>query len=227
MKKSKKQGKKAARKKSFVVELAEKEKYKIEDVEHKSKAFVPIWTDAGVSADIIQVDGGLIAELSEGEHVCDNLIYTAEDRNTGLKITWIVELKGTKNEKETKEAVGQILESIRYMQDQIKYPDAVKYITDRDYVFAAVAGAPDKTLLALNSDNIKMLCRKLREKSKMRKNVKDMFMFFCYIRPNAHIKKAELRGRRPPYEIWCYHHQDGYIPYPSMLMKIIEGKAQS
>lgn len=225
MKKNIKRVKKTIKKKSFAVMLAENENYKIEDVEHKSKAFVPIRTDEGVSVEIVQVDGGLITDLSEREHVCDNLIYTIEDRNTGLDITWIVELKGTKNEKEAKEAVGQIVESIQYMHDQIKYPEAAKYITNRDYVFAAIAGAPDKTLPVLNNDHIKTLCRKLREKSRLRKNVKDMFLFFCYIKPDSRIKKAESRGIRPPYEIWCYHHQDGYISYPSMLMKIIEGKA--
>lgn len=224
MKKKVRMAGKTAKKKPIAVMLAEKETYKIEDAEHKSKAFVPIRMDAGVSVEVVQVDGGLITGLSKGEHVCDNLIYTIEDHGTGLDITWIVELKGTKNEKETKAAVRQIMESIRYMQDQIRYPDAAKYITNRDYVFAAIAGAPDKTLPVLNNENIKMLCRKLREKSKLRKNVKDMFVFFCYIRPDSRIKKAELRGKRPPYEIWCYHHQDGYISYPSMLMKIIEGK---
>ncbi len=33
------------------------------------------------------------------------------------------------------------------MQDQAAYPQATKYITNRDFVFAAIAGAPDKTIV--------------------------------------------------------------------------------
>ncbi|MEY8336882.1 hypothetical protein AALB16_02480 [Lachnospiraceae bacterium 62-35] len=46
----------------------------------------------------------------------------------GLNITWIIESKGTKNEKEAKHAAKQIIKSIQYMQDQISYLQAEKYI---------------------------------------------------------------------------------------------------
>lgn len=207
---------------SYVDFLQETQKTVIEDRAHKSKAFVPIQIDSGNSVEIVQVDGGVITGLPEGEEICDSLIYTVRDTCMDLNITWIIELKGTKNEAEAKHAIKQITKSIGYMQDQVMYPHAMKYVGNRDYVFAAVAGAPDKTLPALSNQEVKGLCRKLMELSGMRKNVKDMMMLFCYIRPNSRCKKAELRGGQPPYDIACYHHNNGYIPYPSMLMKLIE-----
>lgn len=206
----------------FISNWTEGQKFVIKDTEHKSKAFVPIQIDSGNTVEVVQVDGGLITGLSEGELVCDNLVYTIKDNGMGLNITWIIELKGTKKEKEAKHAVDQIIKSIQYMQDQISYPQAEKYIANRDFVFAAIAGAPDKTLPLLNNDDIKVLCKKLKTISGRRKDVKDMFMLFCYIRPNERCKGAELRGNKAPYDIMCYNKQDGYIPYPSMLMKLLK-----
>lgn len=199
----------------------------VKDTVGKSKAFVPIQVDLGNSIEVVQVEGGLIKGLQKGEAVCDNLVYTLEESKAGLNITWVIELKGTKNEKEAKHAIEQIAKSIQYMQDQASYPKAGKYIKNRDFVFAAVAGAPDKTLPALNNDELKALCKKLKAISGRRKDVKDMFMLFCYVRPNARCKKAEIKGNKPPYDILCYHSQEGYIPFPSMLMKLLEGNSGS
>lgn len=110
------------------------------------------------------------------------------------------------------------------MQDQAAYPQATKYITNRDFVFAAIAGAPDKTLPVLNNEDIKILCKKLKAISGRRKDVKDMFMLFCYIKSNVKYKTAKIKGNRAPYDILCYSKQEGYIPYPSMLMRLLEGK---
>lgn len=210
-------------KEAFVSQLTEGQRFVIKDVEHKSKAFVPLQVDSGNDIEVVKVDGGLITGLPKGEKICDNLVYTIKDNKTGLKITWIIELKGTKNDKEAKYAVDQIIKSIQHMQDQISYPQAAKYITNRDFVFAAVAGAPDKTLPALNNDDIKILCKKLMAISKKRKEIRDMFMLFCYIRPNERCRNAEVNGNKAPYSILCYNKQDGYISYPSMLIKLLEG----
>ncbi len=209
---------------SFTRNLTEGQKTVIRDVEHKSKAFVPIQIDVGNSVEVVQVDGGLLTELPDGGEVCDNLVYTVKDSRMDLNITWIIELKGTKNYAEAKHSITQIMKSIGYLQDQIAHPYALKYLSNRDYVFAAIAGAPDKTLPVLNNQEIKALCQKLRELSHKRKNVADMFMLFCYIRPNERCRKAQLKGITPPYDILCYDHKDGYIDYPSMLMKLIENK---
>lgn len=207
--------------KSFTTNLVEGQKYVINDIEHQSKALVPIQIDAGNLVEIVQVDGGLITGLPEGEFICDNLIYTIKDNNMGLNITWIIELKGTKNPKEARHSIKQIISSIQYFHDQAAHPEAFKYVNNRDYVVAAIAGAPDKTLPVLNNKDIKTLCQKLMAISVKRKNVKDMFMLFCYIRPNNQCKKAEIRGNKPPYDIYCYKNQGGYISYPSMLMKLL------
>lgn len=61
-----------------------------------------------------------------------------------MKLTWLIELKGTKNTKKVEEAITQIAESIECLNDSVKYPAASKYLKQRDYVFAAVAGAPGK-----------------------------------------------------------------------------------
>lgn len=209
---------------TFITNRTEGQKYVIDDIEHQSKALVPIEIDAGNSVEIVQVDGGLISGLPKGEVICDNLVYTIKDNSMGLNITWIIELKGTKNPKEAKHSVKQIISSIQYFQDQAAYPKAIQYVNNRDYVFAAIAGAPDKTLPVLNNGDIKALCQKLMAISVKRKSVKDMFMLFCYIRPNIQCKKAEIRGSKPPYNIYCYKSQGGYIPYPSMLMKLLEDK---
>lgn len=206
----------------FAVSLAEKEKYVIRDSAHGSKAFVPVQIDDGNLVEVVNVDGGLITGLPEGNVICDSLIYTVKTNCAGVNITWIIELKGTKHAGEARHAIQQITKSIQYMQDQITYPQANKYITNRDFVFAAVAGAPDKTLPVLNNDEIKTLCKKLKAISGRRKDVKDMFMLFCYIKPNEKSKCAEAQGNRPPYDILCYNKKDGYIPYPSMLMKLLE-----
>ena len=211
-------------KESFIANLTEGQKCVIDDIEHKSKAFVPVQIDAGNSVEIVQVDGGLITELPEGDGICDDLVYTIKDSSMGLNITWIIELKGTKNPKEARYSIKQIISSIQYFQDQVAYPKAFKYVNNRDYVFAAIAGAPDKTLPVLNNGDIKALCQKLMAISTRRKNVKDMFMLFCYIRSNNQCKKAEIRGSKPPYNIYCYKNQGGYISYPSMLMKLLENK---
>jgi len=209
---------------SFMLNLTEGQKTVIKDVEHKSKAFVPIQIDMGNSVEVVQVDGGLLTELPEGGEICDNLVYTVKDTRLDLNITWLIELKGTKNYAEAKRAITQIVKSIGYLQDQIAHPNSLKYLSNRDYVFAAIAGAPDKTLPVLNNREIKALCQKLRELSNKRKNVADMFMLFCYIRPNERCGKAQLKGITPPYDILCYDHKDGYIAYPSMLMKLFENK---
>lgn len=207
---------------AFVSDWTEGQRCVIRDVDHKSRAFVPLQIDKGNQVEVVQVDGGLITGLPEGAPICDSLVYTIKDDSMGLNITWMIELKGTKNEKEAKHAVEQIIKSIQYRQDQISYPQAEKYIRNRDFVFAAVAGAPDKTIPALNNDDIKTLCKKLIAISKRRKDVKDMFMLFFYIRPNGRYKKAERKGNKAPYDILCYNKEDGYIPYPSMLMKLLE-----
>ena len=209
----------------YISKLAEEQRIVITDTEHKSKAFVPLQIDPGNEVEVVEIDGGLITGLSEGEYICDNLIYTIKTRTAGLNITWFLELKGTKNEKEVKHAVDQIIKSIYYMQDQVAYPQATKYITNRDFVFAAIAGAPDKTLPVSNNDSIKTLCKKLKAVSGRRKDVKDMFMLFCYIRPNVNCKMAKIKGNKAPYDILCYSQQEGYIPYPSMLMRLLEGKS--
>lgn len=179
---------------SFSTVWLEGQKCVIQDEVHNSRALVPIQIDRGNSVEVVQVDGGLITGLSEGEPICDNLIYTVKDNSMGLNITWIIELKGTKNPKEAKHSVKQVMSSIQYFQDQVAHPRAFKYVNQRDYVFAAVAGAPDKTLPILNNAEIKALCQKLYAVSGKRKNVKDMFMLFCYICPNRQCKKAEIRG---------------------------------
>ncbi len=208
----------------FITNWVEGQKCVIDDTQHQSKALVPIQIDAGNSVEIVQVDGGLITGLPEGEVICDNLVYTIKDNSMGLNITWIIELKGTKNPKEAKHSIKQIISSIQYFQDQAAYPQALKYVDNRDYVFAAIAGAPDKTLPIMNNADIKVLCQKLMTISVKRKCVKDMFMLFCYIRPNIQCKKVEIRGSKPPYNIYCYKNRDGYIPYPSMLMRLLEGR---
>lgn len=53
-------------KESFITNLTEGQKCVIDDIEHKSKAFVPVQIDAGNSVEIVQVDGGLITGLPEG-----------------------------------------------------------------------------------------------------------------------------------------------------------------
>ncbi|NBI61745.1 hypothetical protein D3Z38_01360 [Clostridiales bacterium] len=209
-------------KQTFIVELTEGKNRVIEDREHKSKAIVPIQIDSGNSVEVVQVDGGLITGLSEGKPICDSLVYTIKDTSTNLNITWILELKGTQNQKNAKHAVEQIVQSIQYMQQRVSYPQAEKYITDRDFVFAAVAGAPDKTLPVLNNSEIKTLCKTLRALSRRRKDIKDMFALFCYVRPNKKCKKAEVKGNKPPYDILCYRKNDGYIPYPSMLTQLLK-----
>ncbi len=209
-------------KESWIVDLAAGQDHVVRDTEHKSKAIIPVRIDAGNSVEVVQVDGGLLTGLPPGNAVCDNLVYTVKDTSTELNITWIIELKGTQNQKNAKHAIEQIIQSIQHMQQQALYPQAAKYIRNRDFVFAGVAGAPDKTLPVLNNVEIKNLCKKLKALSGRRKDVKNMFSLFCRIMPNKKCKKAEIKGNEPPYDIMCYNKQDGYIPYPSMLVRLLK-----
>ena len=206
---------------SFICSLEEGQKMKIDDSAHGSKAFVPIQIDPGNSVEIVQIDGGLITGLSSNKPCADNLIYTVKDTRTNLNITWIIELKGTKNQEEAEHAIKQIVESIGYMQDEAAYPQAAKYIKKRDYVFTAVVGAPDRTLPVLNNEDIRKLCKKLQAISGKKKDIKNMFSLFCYIRPNRRCSKAKIKGEAPPYSIECYSNKDGFIPYPSMLLRLL------
>ena len=206
---------------SFICSLEEGQKMKIDDSAHGSKAFVPIQIDPGNSVEIVQIDGGLITGLSSNKPCADNLIYTVKDTRTNLNITWIIELKGTRNQGEAKHAIEQIVESIGYMQNETVYPQAAKYIKKRDYVFAAVVGAPDRTLPVFNNEDIKKLCRKLRAISGKKKDIKNMFSLFCYIRPNRRYSEAKIRGEAPPYSIECYNSSGSFISYPSMLLKLL------
>lgn len=138
-----------------------------------------------------------------------------------LNITWIIELKGTKNKGEADHAIEQIMGSIRHMQNEALYPQASEYIKKRDYVFAAVAGAPDRTLPILNNGDIKKLCQKLRAISGKKTEIKNMFSLFCYIKPNKRCHTAKIRGEAPPYDIECYSSDGSFIPYPSMLLKLL------
>ena len=109
---------------SFICRLEEGRKLKIDDSAHGSKAFVPIQIDPGNSVEIVQIDGGLITGLPSNKPCADDLIYTIKDTRTNLNITWIIELKGTRNQKEAKHAIKQIMESIGYMQNEVIYPQA-------------------------------------------------------------------------------------------------------
>lgn len=206
---------------SFICGLGEGQKMKIDDSAHGSKAFVPIQIDSGNSVEIVQIDGGLITGLPPNKPCADNLIYTVKDTRTNLNITWIIELKGTRNQGEAKHAIEQIVESIGYMQNEAAYPQAAKYIKKRDYVFAAVVGAPDRTLPVFNNEDIRTLCRKLQAISEKKKDIKNMFSLFCYIRPNRRCSEAKIRGEAPPYSIECYNNKDGFISYPSMLLRLL------
>ncbi|MBQ9120310.1 MAG: hypothetical protein IJY09_09710 [Lachnospiraceae bacterium] len=137
---------------SYSKGLKASEKYLINDIATGSKAMVPIQVDAGQEVEIVQLDGGLIQDLPEGKHCCDNLVFTL-----------------------------------------------------------------DSTV-----QNLKMLCRRMYSLSGQRKQVKDMFMLFCYIKPNKNCSKAAKRGNKAPYDIQCYSNSAGYIPYPSMLQELLK-----
>ncbi|MBO5352078.1 MAG: hypothetical protein J6A77_02145 [Lachnospiraceae bacterium] len=202
--------------------LQQEEKLLINDKETGSKAIVPIQVDKNHLVEVVQIDGGLITGLPERKAICDNLIFSLETQVQSLRITWLIELKGTQKSSEVQHAVTQIIESIEYLNDSVKYPEASKYLKQRDYVFAAVAGAPDKTLPIINNDEIKALCKKLNRMCGKRKEIKNMFSLFCYIKPNKNYNKAVCRGSKPPYEILCSSGKSGYIPYPSMLLELLK-----
>jgi len=207
---------------SYLKILKSGEKSIINDKDTGSKAIVPIQADKDNEIEIVQIDGGLITGLSEGNVICDNLVFSLDTQVQNVKITWLIELKGTKKPNEVQHAITQITKSIEYLNDSVKYPEASKYLKQRDYVFAAVAGAPDKTLPVINNDEIKTLCKKLNSMCGKRKDIKNMFVLFCYIKPNKSYSKAVRSGNKPPYEILCSSGSGGYISYPSMLLELLK-----
>lgn len=205
----------------IVTVLKPEEKCVIRDEKSHTKAFVPVQIGKQSVAELVNVDGGLIQGLPQEKWICDNLLYTVESESVIGKITWLIELKGTKNEKEVSHAADQIMDTIGYLLDQIEYPGAQKYIEKRDYVFAAIVGAPDKTLPILNDTKIKNLCRKLYSLSGKRNTINDMTCLFFYVRPNKNCTKLKQQKNKPPYELVCYSTRDGYITFPDDLLKMI------
>ena len=201
--------------------LQEGDKIVIKDDKANTKAFVPIQIGQQTGADMVNIDGGLITGLSQNELICDNLLYTLESPSTIGNITWFIELKGTKNEKEVRHAIEQIWDTVGYFLDQGTFPMANKYIQKRDYIFAAVAGAPDKTLPRLIDPNIKKLCKQLYKLSGKRGTIRDMAALFFYIKPDKNCRKMKLQQNTPPFEIICYSTSEGYITFPHDLMKIL------
>lgn len=202
--------------------LQEGDKIVIKDDKSDTKAFVPVQIGQQTVAELVNVDGGLIKDLPQNELICDNLLYTLKSPGTIGNITWFIELKGTKNEKEVRHAIKQILNTMGYFLDQSTFPMAGRYIEKRDYIFAAVAGAPDKTLPRLIDPDIKKLCKQLYKLSGKRGNINDMAVLFFYIKPNKSCKKMKLQQNIPPFEIICYSTSEGYITFPHDLMKILK-----
>lgn len=207
--------------KEIVTILKPEEKCIIRDEKSETKAFAPVQMGKKSVAELVNVDGGLIQGLPKGKCICDSLLYTVESESVIGKITWLIELKGTKNEKEVSHAADQIMETIGYLLDQMVYPNAQKYLEKRDYVFAAIVGAPDKTLPVLNDTRIKELCRKLYGLSGKRKNIDNLTCLFFYVRPNKNCTKMKIQKSKPPYEVVCYSTKEGYITFPDDLFKMI------
>lgn len=130
--------------------LYEGNRYTIEDPESGSRGKVKILIAEKNVAEVVKVDKGLIRNVPKGKFICDNLVYTVKDGKHNLKITWLIELKGSGNEHEAKHCIDQIMDTIGYLRDSAGYPQAEEYLDGRDLVFAAIVGAPDKTLPALS-----------------------------------------------------------------------------
>lgn len=204
-----------------IVLLCENEKYTIRDEENKSKAMAPIQITAGSTVEVVKVDKGLITKLPEGKFICDSLVYTIKDERHNLNITLLIELKGSDNEKLVKHCVDQIMDTIGYLVDEVSYPAAAKYLKQRDLVFAAIAGAPDKTIPILSNSEIKGLCQRLQALSLKRKSVKNMFSLLFYIQPDARVRNMEIRGGKAPYIIRCYNNTGGAMQYPDVLLNML------
>lgn len=207
--------------KDIVTILNQEEKCIIRDEKSHTKAFAPVQIGKQSVVELVNVDGGLIQGLPKDKYICDNLLYTVESESVIGKITWLIELKGTKNEKEVSHAADQIMDTIGYLVGQMAYPNAQKYLEKRDYVFAAIVGAPDKTLPILNDTKIKNICRKLYSLSGKRNNINNLFCLLFYVRPNKNCTKMKIQKNKPPYEVVCYSTKDGYITFPDDLFKML------
>jgi len=191
----------------------------LRDKESGSRAFVPIQMDAEIAAEIVKVDGGLIKNLPKGKYICDNLLFTLDNEKCKTKITWLIELKGTKNVEEAEHSIDQLCDSIQYLKDTASYPQCEKYLHKRDFVFAAIAGAPNKTLPAMNNDKIKKLCRELNKAGT--KKAQNIFELFCYITPNPKCKAAARKNASAPYKFECHSNHTGYLKIPSALLDML------
>lgn len=210
-----------ASKEVSVILLREGQKYTITDKETGSKAMAPIQVAEGNAVEVVKVDKGLIKKLPEGKNICDSLVYTVKDEKHNLNITWLIELKGSDSEKLVKHCVDQIMDTIGFLVDEVNFPTAKKYLKQRDLVFAAIAGAPDKTIPVLSNSDIRGLCRKLQALSLQRKKIKNMSTLFFYIQPDSRVKNVEVRGAQAPYVIRCYNNRGGLITYPDALLKML------
>lgn len=204
-----------------VILLHENEKCIIKDVEAGSKGMAPVQLAAGTTAEVVKVDKGLIKKIPEGKFICDSLVYTVKDERHNLNITWLIELKGSDNKKLVKHCVEQITDTIGYLMDEVSYPEAAKYLERRDLVFAAIAGAPDKTIPVLSNNDVRELCRKLQALSIQRKLIKNMSSLLFYIQPDMRVKHMEIRGSHAPYTIRCYNNNGGAILYPDALLELL------
>lgn len=226
MTKKRKESKRAPRvpdgKKKAVTILESGEKYTLEDFETKSHGIFPIKVDDGYQIEVAKLDGELIEHRRERERCSDALLYTIPEKE-GEKITCLVELKGTEKEEKVDYAVDQLLKTIGYLQDLQEYPKLKKYLEDRSYVMAAIAGAPDKTLPRSANSKITPLCRKLYSLSKNRKSVRKMEDLVFYVAPDKVCRKFSIAGQSSPYSIRCHNAANAFIPVPETLNEILKG----
>lgn len=199
--------------------ISQGESFVLKDDETESKALLPVAVSNGYNLEIVKIDKGLIADIPEGKFICDNLIYSMPMKKDGIKITWLVELKGTKVEQVAKHAIDQIMDTISFLLDEGKYPDAAKYLKKRDLVFCLVVGSPDKTLPSFMRPDIKQLCQRLMKHSLQRSKIKDIYSLFFCIQPRK-TKKVNCSAHAP-YTITCYNSRGCEIAFPKMFTDLV------
>lgn len=176
--------------------------------------------DAGYKIEAAKLDKGLIRDLKERDIISDALLYTIPE-DEGEQITCLIELKGTGRDEKVSYATDQIRRTISYLQNKEKYPDLAKYLENRGFVMAAIAGAPNKTLPRSSDDKTKTLCRELYRLSIRKKKIRNMDGLLVYVTPNRNYNRYSITGERSPYTFCCHNARDCHVPMPSALVELL------
>ena len=186
----------------------------LSDMESGSRAVLPLALES--KCKIIKADDGDVLFWPEGKFACDYVIGEDTDSHG---VCAFVELKDTGRGDQVKKAAIQIMDTMEILG----YPENAKHQSiaeKRDFVFAAIAGAPDKTLPRLVDHDMKSLAKKLYDRSGVK--VTNMSNLIFEVQPGNNCKEARIKGVDGHFRVECGLKKGAEIPFPKLFEQILK-----